>query len=277
LKNLWVSLSGAVAQQQNVDTIANNVANANTPGFKKDQLVFKEYLTALERSQNHIDIPNKEFKPKDFYHSGGNENSYVKVDGSYTDFQQGQLSPTGNPLDLAVNGRAFLEVLTPQGLRFTRKGSLTLSKNNELVTSEGFRVLSSLPAGEAPANGQATQLQDPKSRIITIPNGSSISINLEGDIRVDRNDVGKISLVEFNDIHALKKEGTSLYINPYANNISSNSNSTIHQGFIEESNVNVVNEISDLIKANRHFESIQKAIKAYDNISGRAVNDISRF
>jgi flagellar hook protein FlgE len=155
LKNIWVPLSGAIAQQRNVETIANNVANANTPGFKKDQLVFREQLTALTSGPSDIDIPRKEFSPKDFYHSEGNENSFVKIDGSFTDFEQGQLTPTGSPFDVAINGKGFFEVLTPQGVRYTRRGSFSFSREGELVTQNGFKVLSAID----PAQLQAASIQ----------------------------------------------------------------------------------------------------------------------
>ena len=113
MKELWVPLSGAIAQQRKVETIANNVANANTPAFKKDQITFKEYIKTLEKGYDDIDIPNKEWAPEDFYHSYGAESAKVEVDASYTDFSQGQLSPSGNPLDVGLRGKGFLEVLDP--------------------------------------------------------------------------------------------------------------------------------------------------------------------
>ena len=94
MRELWVPLSGAIAQQRQVETIANNVANANTPGFKKEQVVFKEYLAALEKPDAQIDLPQKEWKPEDFYRSYNSEDAFVKVDGTYTLHEQGQLAPT---------------------------------------------------------------------------------------------------------------------------------------------------------------------------------------
>ncbi|MBF0366635.1 MAG: flagellar hook basal-body protein, partial [Oligoflexia bacterium] len=119
MKDIWIPLSGAVAQQNQIDMIANNVANINTPGFKKDQMAFKEYLTIFAKAQDQVQLPNKEWKPGDFYHSDGAEFGFVKSDGAYTIFKQGQLVPTGNPLDLGIFGEGFFEVLTPNGIRFT--------------------------------------------------------------------------------------------------------------------------------------------------------------
>jgi flagellar basal-body rod protein FlgG len=273
LKNIWVPLSGAIAQQRNVETIANNLANANTPGFKKDKLTFKEQLTILKKGLEgaDIDVPHKEFAPEDFYRSYGAENAKVKIDGSYTDFRQGDLRHTGNPLDLAINGPGFFELHTPNGVRFTRKGTFSMSGDGYLVNERGFPVLAKLPPL------QEGETSNPIKRILKIQ-GKQISLNNSGEIFVDGQKTNDLSLVEFKDISALKKEGNSLYINNYAENlIPVIKKSTLHQGFLEGSNVNPLEEMSSLIKASRHFESVQQAIKAYDHISGKAVNEISKF
>ena len=267
VKNIWVPLSGQIAQQRKVETIANNIANANTPGFKRDQLVFKEHLTALTKGQEDIDIPRKEFSPADFYHTQGGENAFVKVDGSYTIFEQGQLQPTHNQFDMALNGQGMFEVLTPNGVRYTRVGSFTLSNEGELVTSNGHKVLRQANDGEAPEN-----------RTIKIDTGKNFSVSPNGQIFSPDGIVATLSVVEFQDPHALKKEGNSLFINnDLANLIRNDVATTVNQGFIESSNVNAVQEMSELINAHRHFDNIQKAISTYDNISGRAVNDIAKF
>ncbi len=265
LKEIWVPLSGAIAQQRNVDNIANNLANTNTPGFKKDQLTFKEYLTVLEKGQGSqvAALPNKEFSPEDFYKSFGAENSQVLVDGTYTDQTQGQLNHTGNPLDLGINGPGFFEILSPNGIRFTRRGTFSLNNEGVLTNEKGYPILSN-------------QGGNPQDRIIKI-SGGKISINQEGDIYIDGNNSSKISIVEFNDPQALRKEGNSFYINNDESNKKEGIKSTLHQGFLESSNVNALEEMTNLIKASRHFESIQQIIKAYDNMAGKAVNEISRF
>lgn len=277
MKNIWVSVSGALAQQKNVETIANNVANANTPGFKKDQLVFKEYLTALDKGIEDIDLPNKEWKPKDFYKTYGAQNAYVKADGSYTNFQQGQLTPTSNPLDLALRGKGFFEVLTPNGTRYTRRGLFTVNNEGNLVTDQGYAVLNKMDWAALKKEGVAKQnIPKPEERKIAI-GGGNVTVNMQGEIYQQGKKVGDLSIVEFKDMHTLKKEGNSLYINSQKDNIETSSKTVVNQGFIEESNVNAVLEMSELIKANRQFESIQKAMKAYDSITGKSVNDIARF
>ena len=280
MKNIWVPLSGQVAQQRKVETIANNVANANTVGFKKDQLVFKEHLTALTQGSDDIHIPRKEFSPADFYHTQGAENSMVSVDGSYTIHEQGQFIPTSNPLDVALKGEGFLEVLTPTGVRFTRKGNLSLSRDGELVTDQGYKVLSSLNMTQESLRqpAAASSVPKPEERVVKLPTNAKITISLDGEILTREGSVGKLSIVEFNDLHGLKKEGNALFITPDENNIiRTDIKTSVNQGFLEGSNVNAIEEMSELIKAHRHFESIQKAINAYDSISGKAANDIGKF
>lgn len=279
MRELWVPLSGAIAQQKNVETIANNVANVNTPGFKKDQVVFKEYLAALEKKDQGetVDLPQKEWKPEDFYRSDNAEDSFVKADGSYTLHEQGQLTPTGNTFDNAINGPGFFEVLTPNGIRYSRRGTFSISGEGKLVTDQGYLVLAKDSPPIAGSDGMMTLASPPESRAIPIT-GSRFSISLDGEIFNGENKIGNIALVEFNDVHALKKEGHSLFINPDQKNIKiGDLKTSIHQGFIEQSNVNPVTEMSNLINANRNFESIQRVIKTYDNMSSKAVNEISKF
>ncbi len=280
MKNIWVPLSGQVAQQRKVETIANNVANANTVGFKKDQLVFKEHLTALTRGLEDIDIPRKEFSPADFYHTQGAENAMVAVDGGFTIFEQGTLIPTSNPLDLALKGEGFFEVLTPTGVRFTRKGNFSLNREGELVTDQGYRLLSALAVPEETLRDPASagNVPSPEDRVLRVPANAKLSFTDEGEILTRDGAIGKVSVVEVKDKHALRKEGNSLFITPDEGNlVRTNIKTTVNQGFLEGSNVNAIEEMSELIKAHRHFESIQKAINAYDQISGKAANEVGKF
>ena len=270
MRSVWVPISGAVAQQQKVDAIANNIANANTAGFKKGDVVFKEELAQLSGDVELPSLPRKEWRAKDFYNSQGNQNAYVQVDGTYTNFSQGSLSPTAGPLDLAVDGRGFFEVLTPEGIRYTRKGDFSIGPNGELLTNQGHRILSKYEGG-------TENFPDAKERFIQLPPGK-IEIDLQGTIRINNNAVSKISLVEFQDINALRPMGSSLFSNPdLANRLPDASKSKVYQGHLEQSNVNVIAEMSELIKAQRQFESIQRAIKAYDEMAGKSANEINAF
>jgi flagellar basal-body rod protein FlgF len=282
VKDLWVSISGALAQQKKVETIANNVANANTPGFKKDDLAFKEELAVLNRGYTDIDLPNKEWAPEDFYRSYGAENSHVGIQGTYTNHKQGQLRPTKNPLDLALNGPGFFEVLTPGGVRFTRRGTFTINNDGKLVTDQGHPVLTKfqMPQGlklkELAAQG--SKIPQPNERLVDMNAKGQITVNNFGEVFRGDQQIAELSVVEFKDLHALRKEGSSYYINANIGNMKGETgNTTVQQGYVEQSNVNAIQEMSELIRAHRHFESIQRVIKAYDNVVGREVNDIAKF
>ncbi|GAB4009642.1 MAG: flagellar hook-basal body protein [Bdellovibrio sp.] len=281
MKELWVPVSAAKAQQRYVDTLANNIANVNTAGFKRDTLAFKEYLTSLEKGAD-IDLPNKEWAPEDFYRSYGAEHAHVKVDGTYTDFSQGQLVPTQNPFDVAIKGEGFFEVLTPNGIRYSRKGNLSVDPEGFLVNEKGHKVLSHIELPKVENEdllGAITQIPNPESRAIKIEGPiKQFSIGLDGSFEVNGQLINNLSIVEFKDKQALKREGGSYFINEDANNIRiSGRSSQVMQGFVEQSNVNAIQEMSELIKASRHFENIQRAIKTYDNMAGKAYNEITKF
>ena len=265
LKDLWVPLSAAIARQRQVDTIANNVANANTPGFKKDQLTFKEYVISQDKGLSDINLPNKTWTPEDFYRTDGRENSFVKIDGQYTNFKQGDFLPTKNPLDIALRGTGLIEVLTPQGLRYTRRGSLSISNEGRLITDQGYPVL------------KARETFSEPPEFITLPE-RKVSINTSGEIFDKNGLISKISVVEFKDKNSLLKEGDSLFINQDPGNINlAKSNTSVIQGHLEQSNVNAIQEMAELIKASRNFESIQNVIKTYDSMAKKSNNSILRF
>jgi flagellar basal-body rod protein FlgF len=295
MKELWVPVSGAIAQQKLVDTIANNIANANTPGFKKDNQIFQEYLASFNQNNSEdVRMPQKEWKPEDFYRTFGAENGHVKSAGTYTIHEQGQLVPTQNPLDLGLNGKGFFEVLGPQGVRYTRKGQFSLSQEGYIVNDSGDFLLSKLTAnadenrplnsetgtgGSENAEGGEAQTK-PQARLIKIGElQGQLHINQVGEIFQGANKIADISVVEFKDVQELTKEGGLRYINRDENNIlgSDQTKTTILQGFVENSNVNAIQEMSSLIRANRHFEAIQKAIKAYDNLAEKSVTEIGKF
>ncbi|MBN1114524.1 MAG: flagellar hook basal-body protein, partial [Oligoflexia bacterium] len=140
-KGIYTALSGAISQNQKLDVLSNNIANVDTVGFKKDEPVFKEYVTALEKEETVIDVPRVEFKPSDFYHLHGNDKSFVSLDDVVTNHETGRFRRTGNTLDFALNGEGFFEVNTPLGLRYTRAGNFSLDPVGRLVTEDGYPVM----------------------------------------------------------------------------------------------------------------------------------------
>src|SRR5690606_3585234 len=131
--------------------VANNLANAETHGYKKDSPVFKEYLATAERIKDSVDIPRGPIKDRDLYPLDGRDQSFVVTDGNYINFRPGHLKVTHHPFDFALEGPGFFEVNTPSGIRYTRHGGFKLTADGLLVTSQGYPVLAAQPGGLANA------------------------------------------------------------------------------------------------------------------------------
>lgn len=289
---LWTSVSGANARAFEVDTVANNLANADTLGFKKDQATFKEYLSVAERENGSAEVPRGPIKDKDFHQLEGRDQAFVLNDGTYTNFRQGPLRVTNSPLDLAMDGPGFLEVSTPQGVRYTRNGGLKVAVDGRLVTSEGFPVLSSQPTGLAEQEGNrvpATALglsvtgtpADPNvsGRFINLRDrGAHFSISDQGELFAGEERIAQVRVAEFKDTRMLRKAGSALFENRDPANVSAGPQRTIvRQGVLEGSNVNPIEEMTALIRANRQFEQDMKALKTYGDLMGRESNDIGKL
>ena len=304
---MWTAAAGAAAQSQNVDVVANNLANVDTLGFKKDAPTFKEYLTSLEREKESLDIPRGQIKDKDFYPLDGRDQAYVIVDGTYTNFRQGNLRVTKSPLDLALDGPGFLEVSTPSGIRYTRQGSLKMAMDGRLVTSEGYPVLSQQPGGLASAlpatavqpsqgglttqggvaAGQGSELANALNaeqalaaqRFINIGDRSNITINGGGEVYAGDELIASLSVVEFGDLTKMRKAGGVLFENKDPTNIvrGEQQKTVVRQGMLETSNVNPVEEMTNLIKANRLFEHDMKALKTYGELLGKEASEIGKL
>ncbi|CAE78506.1 flagellar basal-body rod protein FlgF [Bdellovibrio bacteriovorus] len=267
IKGVYTALSGAMAQSTKLDTIANNLANVNTPAFKRDQQLFQEYLTANEKMPETTQIPRDVAAIESFYNMQGGDKSYVDTKGTFTDFSQGGLKPTGNSLDVAIDGKGFFEIATPGGVKLTRSGNFTLDGSGQLVTKEGYPVLRQGEAGS-----------DPAGRVIRFTGNGAVAIADNGDVYEGTENLGKLSLVNVNNPDSLQKTGSSLYtfkpnIAPDMQNIA---NPSLKQGFLETSNVNIVQEMTDMISTNRVFESTQKAISAYDQMADKMINVVGK-
>jgi flagellar basal-body rod protein FlgG len=277
---MWTSVSGAAAQAQSVDTVANNLANADTVGFKKDAPSFKEYLSSVERERTGVDAPHMPLKDKDLYPIDGKDQSHVVIDGTYTNFRPGTLRVTQNPLDVALDGPGFIEVSTPTGPRFTRQGSFKLAADGRLVTSDGNPVLAEAPGGltgaqpVAPPAGQAADA----ARFINLKDrGSQFSISPSGEIYAGSDLIAKLNVVEFKDLNKLRKVGSAMFENKDNANFKVVDQTQVRQGVIETSNVNPIEEMTNLIKANRLFEHDLKAMKTYGEILQRESTDIGKL
>ncbi len=267
MKGVYTALSGAMAQSTKLDTIANNLANVNTPAFKRDQQVFQEYLTANEKPPEVIQVPRDVASIESFYNMQGGDKSYVDAKGTFTDYSQGGLKATGNTLDVAIDGKGFFEVATPGGVKLTRAGNFTMDGNGQLVTKEGHPVLRAGEAGE-----------DPAARVIRFEGNKPITITDTGDVFQGEQNLGRIGLVNVENPDSLAKMGSSYYgfkpnMAPEITNVATPS---LKQGFVETSNVNIVKEMTDMIQTSRVFESTQKAISTYDSMAEKLVNVVGK-
>ncbi len=292
-EGIWTAVSGANAKIRVIDTVSNNLANVDTLAFKKDRQTFKEYLTVLERDPNHTEIPRGPITDKEFYPLDGRDQTYVVNDGTYTNFKQGNLKVTKSPLDIALEGPGFLEVNTPYGSRLTRQGSLKVNSSGQLVTLEGYQVLASKAGGLASAqpdaaaqSGQGRQLtqggvaiEQNLARVIQLPKvGSNVFINELGEIHFGDQLIAKLNIVEVRDRTKLRKQGDRLFESTDPNNVNPVSeNTTVHQGMLETSNVNPVEEMANLIKAHRGYEADLKSIRTYDSLMGKVSNDLGKL
>lgn len=254
IRGLYTSASGLVAEMARTDVISNNLANVDTTGFKKDRAIFRAFP---EMNIHRIDdpavmSPKDKIDPRPFI---GVLGTGAMLDEINTDFVQGSIENTSNPLDLALSGEGFFEVQTPGQVRYTRDGSFTRNQEGYLVTKDGYYVL-----------GQNGPIQ--------LPDGNDISINRRGEVFSGGNFVDRLLVVTFADQRQLLKEGDNLYAagqQPIA------SDSEVIQGALEGSNVSPIGEMVDLITAFRAYEANQKVVKANDDTLDRAVNDIAQL
>jgi flagellar basal-body rod protein FlgG len=266
-KGIYTALSGAMAQNLKLETTANNLANVNTPAFKKDQQVFREYLTAYEKSPEVIQVPKIPASIESFYEMQGADKSYVDPIGTYTQFTQGGLKSTGNNLDVAIDGPGFFEIATPKGIRLSRSGSFTVDGLGQLVTHDGYPVLKKAEIGV-----------DPATRVIKLNSSEPIKISHLGLLVQGDEEVGQLSVVQVSNNNVLQKEGQTLFSfrpNQVAQ-VTPVANPKLEQGFLETSNVNIVQEMTDMIMATRLFESTQKAMQAYDSMADKLVNVVPK-
>lgn len=225
---LVTSMSGALAQSKRVEVIANNLANADTPGFKADDLAFEESLMGTHQPDMRSDVPEEPFKDSELFSRSGDERRPVLYGGEFTQMRAGGFRQTGNPLDIAIEGNGFLEVSTPQGIRLTRAGNLALDPQGRLVTRDGFLVLGPGEAAKAPtATASLTPTTTPEAvpgvpsaaeaaaaaRAISVGSGH-INIDSEGNIYLRdraRTLVGRLGVVQVENPGALKKVGANLF------------------------------------------------------------------
>lgn len=233
----YVALSRQSVLGQAMDVIANNLANMSTTGFKSEEPLFQEYLQPSPAKGQTI--------------------SYVRDTGVVRDARQGDLSTTGNPLDIGIDGNGYFQVNTVDGPRYTRNGRFQIDSGRNLVTAQGYQVLN--------ATGQP----------ITIPQGAtSILIGTDGSVATETGPIGKIALTSFANQQDLVAAGNGLYAtsaNPIPDTVS-----TMHQGTLEASNVQPIVAMTQMLEIQRSYTSAQNIIEGEDTRIKNAIDKLSK-
>lgn len=221
---LFIGLSRQMAIRDKMNLIANNIANVNTPGYRADKVLFEQYVT----------------KPKP-----ANESlAMVYTYGQFKDTAAGQMTTTGNPLDVALSGGGFMMVETAAGTQYTRAGNFTLNNERVLVNASGNPVLD---------QGQGR---------ITLPaNAQDITITNDGRIVTDQGEAGQIGVVEFQNVQTLVPTGSGFYTASPDDAGAPAQNTLVKQGMVEGSNVQAVLEMTDLIEISRQFQSMHRTLQ----------------
>ncbi|HLK49892.1 MAG TPA: flagellar hook basal-body protein [Bryobacteraceae bacterium] len=235
--------SGLRSRMESLELLANNLANAETSGYKTDHPFYGLYTSA------------EAFNPL------GADTTLPVVERQWTDFSQGTLTSTGSPLDIGLSGPGFLVVNGPSGPLYTRNGSLKIAPSGELVTGDGYSLRA------AGSNGQALRVAGSKP----------IEISPDGQVRQDGQDLGKLDLVEFPSTNSLKKLTGAAFQNTDASVVPvPAANVLVQQGKLETSNVTVPDAAMRLVGVMRQFEMLQKAVSLDSQMNQSALQEVAR-
>ncbi len=255
IRSLWIAKTGLDAQQTQMDVISNNLANVSTSGFKRARAVFEDLLYQTIRQ------PGAQSSEQTQLPSGLQIGTGVKPVATERIFTQGNLQQTGNSKDVAIQGNGFFQVLMPDGTTsYSRDGSFQSDANGQMVTSSGYSVQ---PAITIPANTQS----------LTIARDGTVSVTQAGVATPTT--IGTLQLATFINPAGLQSLGENLYGEtaasgtPSSNAPGSNGAGTLNQGYVETSNVNVVEELVNMIQTQRAYEINSKAIKTSDEMLQR--------
>lgn len=261
VRGLYTAASGSLVAQSAVDTIANNLANVNTAGFKRTLLQVQ--------AQPQRDIYRIQTDPAQSNAPAGAGVATMQLIGTLgsgaqvydtpADFEQGPIAATGNDLDVALSGPGFFTIRDGNnGISYTRDGSFERDAQGYLTAQNGDRVLGT---GNAP---------------IQLPPTGKVAIDRTGAVSVGGQPVGQLNIVEFANAAALRPQGSERFVNTGAANPRAATNTATLQGSVEKSNADVVSSMVDLITNERWFEANQQVIQSEDNLTGQAISTVGR-
>ena len=238
----YIALSRQMTLRRELDVAANNLANADTAGFKVEQLLIATEEGPRARNLG-IDGPAR----------------FVMDTGLGRDFGQGTLSQTGNTFDFGIEGRGFFAVGGPEGERYTRDGRFSVDPTGRLITAGGLPVL-----GEG------------GSEIILDPEKGPPSVSTDGVISQGAERVGRLQAVEFSALSVLSKDGDGFYVNTSNETPTLSTEGRIRQGMVENSNVQPIIEITNLIEISRAYERMARLIEQHNDLNRRSVERLGR-
>lgn len=250
-RGLYTGYTGMTTQQLKMDTIANNLSNADTVGYKRDRTIQTSFSEVLTYKINDPEIASAQ--------NIGSMSMGVKLNEVYTDHSQGSMKQTDNLTDIALQGEGYMVVgeYNADGtytLKYTRDGSLGLDQQGRLVSRDGLFVMG---------------LDDQPITLST----DNFRINRDGSIYENENLVGTIKLVAVTDEGTMRKEGSSLYVTTDTTELT-DFGGTVEQGFLEASNANSIEEMINMITTMRSYEANSKIIQTYDATMDKAVNSV---
>lgn len=249
LRGIYTATTGMIQQSRRLDTIANNLANINTTGYKKDKVINRAFEDELLLRTGRGQVPSSR--------GIGYINHGVYADEIVTSFDQGNLDQTYKSTDAAILGQGFFTILTDDGVRYTRDGSFSIDSFGRLVTAEGWPVL-----------GEQGEIY---------LHGDDYVVDAHGNITRDGMYIDTLLVVDFDNKETLRKIEDNYYVNIDENNQPIQFTGEIRQGFLEGSNVQPIKEIADMMVATRTYETNQRIIKMMDDTLGKAVNEVGRI
>jgi flagellar basal-body rod protein FlgF len=262
IRGSYAATAGMLTMLARVQLISNNLANVNTPGFREDSLRLTTFPQQLMSRLNGGPLQNV-----------GLGGAWGVVNESVaTRYNQGSLRETDGQLDVAINGNGFFAVQTTQGVRYTRDGSFRRDGNNQLVTAQGDLVLTAAGTPITLPPGDITVLPDGQVRVTPLVGGQAGPVEQP---------VGQLGVFTFAENGQLRKIGGNLFEDPIgqaqATPLGAGTNVTLHQGFLENSNVDPARAMADMMVAQRVYESSARLVQLQDDMTARAVSDVGRI
>ena len=256
INGYYSAAGGMVTQFNRLNVISNNLANVNTPGFKQDDIIIGEYERIFSTKRDILPIQNNTKEAAKFVNR--NLNKVPIVVEEYTNYSIGNLQKTSNPLDIALKQKNSFFVIDSNGEKLTRAGNFSINSEGYLINKDGYKIL------------------DINNNPIQIPlTSKKITIDNNANIYVDGTKIATLKIVSIDNLKTLKKIGNSMWqFDPNRAKIIT-TNTTL-QGFLEKSNVNPINEMSELIETNRLVEEYQKVMTTFmDDLNQEAINKLA--